>query len=292
MNRNVMSRWSAGGAIIAYCLLMNLSAASAKADGGYTYKPYYKYIYICKISDPKYPVYGNFEFTVTGVYGSVYDSPGDYKCAYVPWPHGYTKVTITEKVLNGTELVHVSTDPSIALTTFDLTARTAVVSQPPYGYYPKPYYSNCGSYSPCVYVYFKNRKRPPDGGNEGCTPGFWKNHTSAWPAPYTPGTLITAAFPNIVLPSGYGRRTLLEALQGGGGSGLDGAATILLRAAVAALLNIQSDAIEYAETSVPTLIGQVNQALATNDRATILALAERLDRLNNGAGGCPLGGSD
>ena len=40
------------------------------------------------------------------------------------------------------------------------------------------------------------------------------------------------------------------------------------------------------------VIDQVNDAIASGDRATILTLATRLDALNNGPGGCPLGGPD
>ena len=65
----------------------------------------------------------------------------------------------------------------------------------------------------------------------GCTPGYWKNHTGMWGASYAPSmTLAKAGF---VVPAsvGNGSQTLLVALQGGGGSGLEGAGKVLLRAA-------------------------------------------------------------
>lgn len=33
-----------------------------------------------------------------------------------------------------------------------------------------------------------NASHPDEGTCEGCTPGFWKNHPSSWPSPYSAGT--------------------------------------------------------------------------------------------------------
>ena len=79
----------------------------------------------------------------------------------------------------------------------------------------------------------------------------------------------------------------MTALQGGGGSGLLGAETILLRAAVAALLNSPSGYISF-PFDTAAIINAVNLAIATGDRDTILTLATLLDNANNGIGGCPL----
>jgi hypothetical protein len=65
-----------------------------------------------------------------------------------------------------------------------------------------------------------------------------------------------------------------------GGSGVCGAARILLRAAVAALLNASSLEVNY-PLSEPEVIGLVNGALATCSRDTIIELAGELDRANN-----------
>jgi len=73
--------------------------------------------------------------------------------------------------------------------------------------------------------------------------------------------------------------TLLQALQGGGGPGIAGAQQILLRAATAALLNAAGVPDYGLLTGDVTFM--VNQALATNDRSQILALATQLDNLNN-----------
>ena len=67
-----------------------------------------------------------------------------------------------------------------------------------------------------------------------------------------------------------------------------GASKNLLRQAVAALLNAASSGVDY-PLSVVQVINQVNAALASNDRNTILALAGTLDQYNNyhGATLCP-----
>lgn len=126
-------------------------------------------------------------------------------------------------------------------------------------------------------------------GNEGCTPGYWKNHTQNWEE-YTPSTLVGWNFtiPGS-LPSTVGNQTFIQALQGGGGSGLSGAVKILLRAAVAANLNAAHEGVgyPYRRFQDPFAIqSQVNAALASLNRDTILALASVLDAANNL--GCPL----
>jgi uncharacterized repeat protein (TIGR01451 family) len=120
-------------------------------------------------------------------------------------------------------------------------------------------------------------------GNEGCTPGFWKNHTSAWVG-YTTGQTLESIF-NV--PDNYNldNKTLIEALSFKGGNTLSGAAQILFRAAVAALLNAANPDVDYTFTEAE-IIADVNAALATQDRASILALAAELDAANNQ--GCPL----
>ncbi len=133
---------------------------------------------------------------------------------------------------------------------------------------------------------------------EGCGPGFWKNHAgvgpgpqgNAWPAPYTPATLLSSVFtiPSCVSTAfpNASTATLHEALGFKGGSGIGGAAQILLRAAVAALLNAQSPDVNYPLTTAQVM-SMVNAALASCDRNTMLTLAGELDENNNL--GCPIG---
>lgn len=135
-------------------------------------------------------------------------------------------------------------------------------------------------------------------GDEGCTPGYWKNHMENWPSPYAAGDDLDQGFwffgsatwlanhdPDGVYAS-FASDSLHDTLQGGGGRGLEGATTILLRAGTAALLNTTHGDVAYFTVNRPEIVRLVNRALQSGDRGTILELADRLDRANNG--GCPL----
>ena len=125
-------------------------------------------------------------------------------------------------------------------------------------------------------------------GSQGCTPGYWKNHTSSWEE-YRPGSLLRN---NFAIPNGlaaFRQDTFLDALRYGGGSGVDGGARVLFRATVAAYLNAAHEGVGYPYRRFREpgdLRRQVNSALATMNRTTMLALAARLDAKNNL--GCPL----
>jgi hypothetical protein len=123
------------------------------------------------------------------------------------------------------------------------------------------------------------------GGAEGCTPGYWKqeHHFDSWTT-YTPGQTLESVF-DVPDSLGMDNTTLVAALGGGGGSGVAGGAKILLRAAVASLLNSTSAGVDFS-MSTADVISQVNAALASMSRATMLALAGTLDTENNK--GCPL----
>jgi hypothetical protein len=84
---------------------------------------------------------------------------------------------------------------------------------------------------------------------------------------------------------GLDDQTLVQALGYGGGSGTSGAARILLRAGVAAVLNSAHPDVDYSRTTAD-VIATVNAALASNNRSTMLTLAAALDADNNK--GCPL----
>jgi hypothetical protein len=120
----------------------------------------------------------------------------------------------------------------------------------------------------------------------GCTPGYWRqaHHFDSWQG-YSPTTDLEAVFD---VPNSLGLDTtdLSVALTFGGGSGVDGASRILLRAGVAALLNASSDGVNYSLTTAD-VISRVNAALATGDRTTIINLANDLDQRNN-TGVCTL----
>ncbi|GGC02112.1 hypothetical protein GCM10011352_30390 [Marinobacterium zhoushanense] len=148
----------------------------------------------------------------------------------------------------------------------------------------------------CTYV---NEYVP---GDEGCTPGFWKqdHHLGHWlPTGYLPDMLLvdvfdfTGAHSKVAALSGY---TMLEALSFQGGNDPGGKAEILLRAAVAAVLNASHPDVDYAYGSAGDVIAAVNNALSS-DPDVMLALATDLDNANNGvfidnegSDSCPLSG--
>ncbi len=129
----------------------------------------------------------------------------------------------------------------------------------------------------------------------GRTPGYWKNHPQDWISGYLPTQFVQGVFtiPSSLLSVGIldldgnkSKDTLLTALGYQGGSKLSGAAQILLRAAVAALLNEAYYGADYPSASTPAeLIANVNATLATLDRVQYLALATTLDKWNNGVEG-------
>ena len=131
-------------------------------------------------------------------------------------------------------------------------------------------------------------------GIQGCTPGYWKTnpHANSWPATgYARVQLIGSVF---TVPSSYtlnstlmSNYSLLAGLNFQGGSTLSGKAEILLRAAIAGILNAGHPNVAYELTSAQ-IISSVNSALASANGTTIIDLATRLDLMNNGRGGCPL----
>lgn len=128
-------------------------------------------------------------------------------------------------------------------------------------------------------------------GQEGCTPGYWKNHTTNWEEA-APTDLFSDVFSDGTSGVLAGL-TLEQALAGGGGSGVTGAELILARAAVAAYLNAAHEGVGYPwrrhveglDGRAP-LVETVVAALESGSRAEMLALARQLDADNNL--GCPL----
>ncbi|MFL6260839.1 MAG: hypothetical protein ACJ76Y_14105 [Thermoanaerobaculia bacterium] len=120
----------------------------------------------------------------------------------------------------------------------------------------------------------------------GCSPGYWKNHTGSWTATgYKTFQSVQSVFS---AASGYpslGGATLLDSLSFQGGSDLNGASGNLLRAATAALLNAAHPNIGFPRT-VAAVLSDVNAALASRNRDTIISLAAALDADNNLT--CPL----
>jgi hypothetical protein len=125
-------------------------------------------------------------------------------------------------------------------------------------------------------------------GNEGCTPGYWKNHTDNWQE-YTTASTLGNNFTLGQFATKYSSTTFLQALSFKGGSTLDGAFQILMRASVAAYLNAAHEGVGYPlrRFSEPgEMQDMINAALASGSRDEMLKLARKLDMYNNL--GCPL----
>jgi hypothetical protein len=125
-------------------------------------------------------------------------------------------------------------------------------------------------------------------GEAGCTPGYWGNpalRNGVWTDAdgYGPSATLASVFTGV--HASLADETLRDALRGGGGGGIVGAQRILLRAAVAALLNAQHELVDYPMTATD-IITAVDDALGSNHRPTLLQLADELDALNNL--GCPI----
>jgi hypothetical protein len=115
---------------------------------------------------------------------------------------------------------------------------------------------------------------PPSG--DGCTPGYWKNHTEDWVG-YDPDDLVSSVFANA---GSLGSMTLLEALQNGGGDTLEDAKRLLIHHAVAALLNSTHPDVDYAFTTAQ-VIAWTSDMLTSTDRDEILGLKDLFDTENN-----------
>jgi hypothetical protein len=110
-------------------------------------------------------------------------------------------------------------------------------------------------------------------GEEGCTPGFWKNHPEAYPAPYSPTTTLGSVFTG--LSPEYASLTFDQALNLGGG-GLNA----LLRQAVAALLNASSPDVDYPLTEAE-VIAMTNHAIASGDYESVKDLFDEANNLTS-----------
>jgi hypothetical protein len=126
-------------------------------------------------------------------------------------------------------------------------------------------------------------------GSEGCTPGYWKNHLSAWDdagqqSPYSPSQTVESVWDEASRFPNLADDTLLEALNYGGGPGLEGMARILLRQAVAALLNANVDSVDYPYWQ-NSVINQTNEALQES-RGAMETLKNKWESGNQM--GCPL----
>jgi len=114
---------------------------------------------------------------------------------------------------------------------------------------------------------------PDDGGGEGCSPGYWKNHKENWPDAFSAHDKAG----EILWPDAPPDLTLLEALEQGGGG-----MNALLRQTVAALLNSTHPDIDYAYDTA-AVISLFQGALADANLEDIKNPFEKANET-----GCPL----
>lgn len=111
---------------------------------------------------------------------------------------------------------------------------------------------------------------------EGCTPGFWRNHTELWPQPYAPGNSFFTVFG--IDATMYARGldpalTLGQAINLGGGD-----FSKLARHGTAGLLNAASSQTAYAVPNPADVISAVRAAFLSGQAEP---LATMLDSYNN-----------
>ena len=111
-------------------------------------------------------------------------------------------------------------------------------------------------------------------GGQGCSPGYWKNH-STWPAGYSPNTLFSAVFENA-----FPGKTLQQVLATGGG-GLNA----LGRQTVAAFLNAKALGTNY-DLTAQSVIDQFNAVFPGGNYDSVKNTFEALTDVNGRI--CPL----
>ncbi len=139
---------------------------------------------------------------------------------------------------------------------------------------------NC-EVNPCV-----TSEPVPPAEPEGCGLGYWKNHPRAWlPTGHLPEELVGRSFALPPELNMLARDSFLKALKYAGGSGIAGAARLLVRDAVVALLNASHPDVNFPLTE-PQVVSMVNDGLASMDRRVMMDVRQTLDRHN--MEGCPL----
>jgi hypothetical protein len=113
----------------------------------------------------------------------------------------------------------------------------------------------------------------------GCGHGFWKTHPEAWVG-YAPGAPLSSTFTMGETYADIASKTFAEALEFGGGNTIVEKAQLLLREAVAALLNAAEPSVNYEWTTLQ-IVSTVNSALASENAGQIETIKNTLDWFNN-----------
>src|SRR5215204_6499126 len=242
------------------------------------------FLKVCKFSTPATgpaAVTGSFTFTIGGVPGTTSITVPVGQCVFVPPATGATSglpagsvISIVETLNPGTELASIAIVPvsGPGSGTFSVPTRTATVTI---------------ASGILTEVQFTNRVTPPPLILlQSCSPGYFKNHLVEGRNLLLTSATIGVTAANLTLVGIPTNTTLLAALDFGGGPGVTGAAQTLLRQAAAAYLNIiNTPGLTAAQEAAAILVltNQVNTALASNSRETILAAANLIAVRNNDA---------
>ena len=129
---------------------------------------------------------------------------------------------------------------------------------------------------------------PETPGNEGLTPGFWKNHPDCWMG-YTPTDTFYDVFGITVTVTIHKTQitnpTLMQALNAQGGMNeTKGVYDALIRHAVAAILNANHEYVEY-PLSEGQIVSQVVEAITNTNLTDAEPLKNTLEMYNQLGGG-------
>ena len=125
----------------------------------------------------------------------------------------------------------------------------------------------------------------PCRGDEGCTPGYWKNHTGKWEG-LAPNQTVESIFMNaMACPEELVGATLLQALKWSGGNEYCEMAQLLVHHALASALNALHSGVDH-PMSYADIVMLTDLALASGDVVMVEAQKNVFDANNNL--GCPL----
>jgi hypothetical protein len=111
---------------------------------------------------------------------------------------------------------------------------------------------------------------------QGCSHGFWMNHAQVWPSAYAGDPEIGSVFTMDAAYAAISHKKFSEALAFTGGPTLVDMAGILMRDAVAGVLNAADPTINYPISTPAGVISDVNAALANGASASTVTAGRNI----------------
>lgn len=118
-------------------------------------------------------------------------------------------------------------------------------------------------------------------GTQGCTLGYWKNHTSAW-VTYSPNDTIGSVYNMKTKLTPLASDSLLTGLAYPGGPDVIAAERLLLKQSIAGILNVTAG-LNYTDVPVSKLIVLTREAIVGGDRDRMITLAGKFELRNRWA---------